>query len=272
MTTRSTLKAICRRHGPDLLAVAIVFVLYSLTVWSAYQSSFTHAVLVGAGNTIPVVTCGLIARRIIVQTLMGRGTLVQALGHAILCVLFSLFAYWMLIVVLAAVSSPSPWNFVVKNFVVRGMSWQLLENVTTYGVLAALIYARAPKAALESAAPAPITVAAPSPKEPPRYLIRIGDELRPIDLDRIVSISGADDYTELSTLDGKRLVSMTLAEFEATLDPARFVRVHRSRIVNLDYVERAEPAGSGRLLLYMQNGDMISTSRTGGRALKTRVI
>jgi two-component system, LytTR family, response regulator len=272
MTVRSTLDAIRRRHGPDLLAVAIVFVVYTLTIWAAYQSSFTFAVATGAGNTVPVVICGVIARRIIVRSLMGRRTLVQAIGHAVLCVLFSLTAYWMLIVVLAVVTSRSPWNFVVRNWVVRGMSWQLLENVTTYGALAALTYARAPKPALEPVAAGPVAATAPFPKEPSRYLTRIGDELRPIDLDRIVSIEGADDYAELSTLDGKRLVSMTLSEFEATLDPARFVRVHRSRIINLDHVERAEPAGDGRLLLQMRNGSKVATSRTGARAIKSRVI
>jgi two-component system LytT family response regulator len=152
------------------------------------------------------------------------------------------------------------------------MSWQLLENVTTYGVLAALTYARTPKPALKPLASAPIVPTAAVPKEPSRFLTRVGDELRPVDLDRIVSIEGADDYAELSTLDGKRLVSMTLSEFEATLDPTRFVRVHRSRIVNLEYLERAEPARAGRLLLQMRNGDTVSTSRTGARALKSRVI
>jgi hypothetical protein len=272
-TVRPTLDAIRSRHGPDLLAVAVVFIVYTLTVWAAYQSSFAHAVVVGAVNTAPVVICGVIARRIIVRWLMNRRTLVQAIGHTVLCILFSLISYWMLIVLLAAATSPSPWNFVVKNFVIRGMSWQLLENVTTYGVLTALTYARAPRPALDAATTGPAAAAtAPTPKEPSRYLVRIGDELRPIDLDRIVCISGADDYAELSTLDGKRLVAMTLAEFEATLDPIRFVRVHRSHIVNLDYVERAEPAGAGRLLLHMQNGEVISTSRTGARSLKTRVI
>jgi DNA-binding LytR/AlgR family response regulator len=184
--------------------------------------------------------------------------------------LFSLISYWLLIVMLAAATSPSPWNFVVKNFVVRGMSWQLLENVTTYGLLASLTYARRPRTALDPAPAGPAIT--PSPKEPSRYLVRIGDELRPIDLNRIISISGADDYAELTTLDEKRLVAMTLAEFEATLDPTRFVRVHRSRIVNLDHVERAEPAGGGRLLLHMRNGETISTSRTGARSLKSYVI
>jgi DNA-binding LytR/AlgR family response regulator len=278
MSARSTLDTFHRRHGSDLLAIAIVFIVYTATLWSAYayQISFASALMGGASNTLPVVICGVVARRIITQRIIGRGLVVQVIGHSILCALFSLTAYWILIVLLAATSSASLWNFVVKNFVVRGMSWQMLENVTTYGVLAALTYARAygqaAKSAADSISAEHVGMPAPSPKEPSRYLVRIGDEFRPIDVDRIVSISGADDYTELTTLDGKRLVTMTLAEFEATLDPVRFIRIHRSRIVNLDYVERAEPAGSGRLLLHMQNGDTIATSRSGGRAIKTRVI
>jgi hypothetical protein len=274
----STINTFGHRYGADFVAIAIVFIVYTLTLWTAYayQISVASALRGGASNTLPVVICGLAARRIIIRGLIGRGLVVQALGHTILCALFSLTAYWILIVLLSATSSSSVWNFVVKNFVVRGMSWQLLENVTTYGVLAALTYARAYSQAAKSAV-VPVSVEsvampAPSPKEPSRYLVRIGDELRPIDVDRIVSISGADDYAEITTLDGKRLVTMTLAEFEATLDPVRFIRIHRSRIVNLDYVERAEPAGSGRLLLHMQNGDTIATSRAGGRAVKTRVI
>lgn len=267
------LGALGRRRGADLLALALVFSAYTFTIWSANQTSFANALVVGAGNAVPVAVCALVARRIMMRWIMGKSMLVQAVGHAVLCLLFSLVSYWLLIVVLGAITSPSPWNFVVKNFVVRGMSWQLLENVTTYAALAALTYARAPRPAPEPAVASQVPAPAPAPqKEPSRYLVRIGDELRPIDLDRIVSISGADDYAELSTLDGRRLVTMTLAEFEATLDPARFVRVHRSRIVNLDYVDRAEPAGAGRLLLHMQNGETIATSRTGARSLKTRVI
>ena len=64
----------------------------------------------------------------------------------------------------------------------------------------------------------------------------------------------------------------TLGEMEETLDPAVFVRIHRSRIVNLDHVDRAEPAGGGRLLLHMDNGEVVSTSRGGAQELKSRAI
>ena len=186
----STLDTLRRRHGSDLLAIAIVFIVYTLTLWSAYtyQISLVSALRGGASNTLPVVICGLAARRIIIRGLIGRGLVVQAIGHTILCALFSLTAYWILIVLLSATSSSSPWNFVVKNFVVRGMSWQLLENVTTYGVLAALTYARAysgaAKSAVDSVSVGTVATPAPSPKEPSRYLVRIGDELRPINVDR----------------------------------------------------------------------------------------
>ena len=105
-----------------------------------------------------------------------------------------------------------------------------------------------------------------------RYFIRSRDEIQPIDVDSIVSIAGADDYAEVTTVDGKHLVRMTLAEFEKSLDPARFIRIHRSRIVNVDRISRAEPAGGGRLLLHMEDGEAIPASRTGSRLLRDRVL
>jgi two-component system, LytTR family, response regulator len=105
-----------------------------------------------------------------------------------------------------------------------------------------------------------------------RYFIRSGDEIQPVDVDLIVSIAGADDYAEVATLKGKHLVRMTLAEFEKSLDPARFIRVHRSRIVNFERIVRAEPAGNGRMLLHMEDGEAIVASRAGSRLLRDRVI
>jgi DNA-binding LytR/AlgR family response regulator len=105
-----------------------------------------------------------------------------------------------------------------------------------------------------------------------RYFVRIGEELRPLDMDKVISINGADDYAEVSTTTGKHLVRMTLASFAKSLDPSKYVRVHRSWIVNTYRVTRAEPAGSGRLLLHMETGQIISTSRDGARLFRNRVL
>jgi DNA-binding LytR/AlgR family response regulator len=65
---------------------------------------------------------------------------------------------------------------------------------------------------------------------------------------------------------------MTLTEFEQTLTSKNFIRVHRSHIVNVDRVAHAEPAGGGRLLLHMEDGELIPASRAGSRLLRERVI
>lgn len=55
-------------------------------------------------------------------------------------------------------------------------------------------------------------------------------------------------------------------------DPQRFIRVHRSRIINIDYLDHAEPAGGGRLVARMTNGTAVQLSRTGSQALRLLVV
>ncbi len=60
-----------------------------------------------------------------------------------------------------------------------------------------------------------------------------------ISVDDILCLQGEGNYTFLHTRDRKKfLVSKTLKEFEKTLDIAMFLRIHKSYIVNLAYVQR----------------------------------
>jgi two-component system LytT family response regulator len=60
-----------------------------------------------------------------------------------------------------------------------------------------------------------------------------------ISVDDILCLQGEGNYTFLHTRDRKRyLVSKTLKEFEKTLDGSLFLRIHKSYIVNLAYVQR----------------------------------
>jgi len=267
------------RLGGDLIAIAVIFLAYTTTIWVGLQQGFIAAVAGGVANTVPVVIFGAAARHVISTRLVGHSLAVQAAGHIVLCAAFSLISYWLLIILLGLENGVSATEFTVRAFGPRGSAWQILENVTIYGVLAALTYMQAWRAQIGAAAPfhaAPYAEPAPdgTPRdsEPSRYFIRSGDDIRPLEVDRVICIAGADDYAEVTTLDGKHLVRMTLAEFEKTLDATRFVRVHRSWIVNLNHVDRAEPAGGGRMLLHMENGERISASRAGSRLLRDRVI
>jgi DNA-binding LytR/AlgR family response regulator len=50
------------------------------------------------------------------------------------------------------------------------------------------------------------------------------------------------------------------------------VRVHRSAIINLRRLAKAEPAWAGRLLAHMTNGETIPISRSGAQALKQLIV
>jgi DNA-binding LytR/AlgR family response regulator len=252
-----------------LVASPIVFAAYSLALSVGHDSPFVDALPGALANTIPTVLFGLIAYMLLRGWLIGQRLGVQAAGHVLLGTAYTVLTYWMLIVMLGAVSGVSVIKFTVEPFPVRASVWQMLENATVYGIIAALAYRG-------SGAGQVAVVLGEGQDESrtgfSRYFIRSGDEIQPIDVNSIVSIAGADDYAEVATLDGKHLVRMTLAEFERSLDPARFIRVHRSRIVNVERIARAEPAGGGRLLLHMQDGEAIPASRAGSRRLRDRVL
>jgi DNA-binding LytR/AlgR family response regulator len=58
---------------------------------------------------------------------------------------------------------------------------------------------------------------------------------------------------------------------QALLNPEKFVRVHRSHIVNLDYLLEIEPLGSGDARLKLRDGTLVGCSRTYRDALRASV-
>jgi hypothetical protein len=254
----------------DLLVVCGVFLAYSATTGVALDLDLARSLLGGVANTIPVVIFGLAVRSIVTR-LIAKPVPVQLAAHLMLCVVFCTLSYCLLIFLLGLFFGAGPDGFVFRPFPVSATAWQTLQNVTTYALIAALVHVRALSTgqleAREEDAAAEQSDAGPS-----RYFVKIGEELRPLDIDLVVSINGADDYTEVNTTTDKHLVRMTLASFAKSLDASKYIRVHRSWIVNTCRVIRAEPAGGGRLLLHMETGQTISTSRDGAKLFRNRVI
>lgn len=72
----------------------------------------------------------------------------------------------------------------------------------------------------------------------------------------------ADDYYAAIYARGRRsLIRESLSSFEARLDPVRFVRVHRSAIVNLDRVREVRVESSGESVLVLRDGTRVPVSR-----------
>ena len=103
---------------------------------------------------------------------------------------------------------------------------------------------------------------------PHRIVLKIKDEIRIIPLEDVKYLEANDDYVNIHTQDGKFLKNRTLISFEKTLDPAIFVKVHRSYIVNVGEINKIEPYEKGSYLLKLHSGETIPVSKTGFPRLK----
>lgn len=106
--------------------------------------------------------------------------------------------------------------------------------------------------------------AAPAPARPGgegKVFIQDGERCWLVELDRIMLFESEGNYTRLH-FDGQRpLLLRSLVQLEARLDPARFMRVSRSRIVNMDFVGGVKPAPGGGLTLLLPDGLQVPMSR-----------
>ena len=101
-------------------------------------------------------------------------------------------------------------------------------------------------------------------------LVRSGQRLHPLATDQIWRIEGADDFARVITANRAWLHGTTLATLESQLDPATFLRVHRSHIVNLTHIVRLIPFDERRLEAEFPDGSRIRCSRAGSTLLRQR--
>ena len=103
-----------------------------------------------------------------------------------------------------------------------------------------------------------------------RLVVKVGEAWVPLRLDTVLRLSAEDKYVRLHTQTGEHLVRQSLRVLEGRLDPARFVRVHRGDIVNLDAVARLEPWTHGDGILVLKDGGTVVLSRTYRQAFVER--
>lgn len=75
-------------------------------------------------------------------------------------------------------------------------------------------------------------------------------------------INAAGHYLELHTGGETHLIREQLSRLEAKLDPEKFVRIHRSIIVNLDSIKSLHPLFNGDHVVVLKSGQKINASRT----------
>ena len=112
-----------------------------------------------------------------------------------------------------------------------------------------------------------------APDEPflERIAVQGRGKARIVSVDDITHITADGSYAELHTADGTHVIRERMKALAARLDPADFVRVHRSAIVRLDEVELILRSGGGNYAVRLEDGTTVSVSRGRIEELQERL-
>jgi two-component system, LytTR family, response regulator len=159
----------------------------------------------------------------------------------------------------------------IRAFEVHAVDY-LLKPFSAERFEAALARAKERLAGKISSAAMPPAELAAAARPPAHYLdrlvVRDGTRVTIIPIARLDYVEAQDDYVALAVESKKHLKQQTIASLEAALDPQRFLRVHRSYIVNLDRVARIEPYAKDSHIAVLHNGAQIPVSRSGYSRLR----
>ncbi|MBC5774322.1 response regulator [Pontibacter sp. KCTC 32443] len=107
------------------------------------------------------------------------------------------------------------------------------------------------------------------PEERVRIVVKAGNDIRIIPVQDVLYLEAYDDYVKIHTKDGLFLKKKTMGYYEQALDPAQFVRVHRSFMIPFSQLTRIEPLEKDSHVALLKNGVRIPLSKSGYTRLRT---
>ena len=164
-------------------------------------------------------------------------------------------------------------EFALKAFEVHAVDY-LLKPVEPERLAEAIARVRERLAAAPSAGDGPkasdLAAAARPPGRPvERVLVREEGQIHVVPADRIDYVEAQDDYVVFAVAGKKLRKQQTLGELGALLDPERFVRIHRSYLLNIDRLVRLESYSKDSWLAFLRDGARLPVSRSGYARLKS---
>ena len=113
-------------------------------------------------------------------------------------------------------------------------------------------------------------LAAPRPPDHPleRVLIREAEHVHVLPVHRIDFIEAQDDYLCFAAAGKRYRKQQTLSQLESQLERSRFVRIHRSFILNVERIARIDPYAKDSWQVQLTDGTRLPMSRTGYQRLK----
>ncbi|HLT72220.1 MAG TPA: response regulator [Cyclobacteriaceae bacterium] len=109
---------------------------------------------------------------------------------------------------------------------------------------------------------------AQAPVNQDRIVVKTGTKVKIIPVKDIHYLEADDDFVRIVTEEGAFLKNKTMQFYEKTLDPAQFVRVHRSYLLHINRITRIDPYQKESHLAILRDGKQIPVSKTGYARLK----
>jgi two-component system LytT family response regulator len=100
-----------------------------------------------------------------------------------------------------------------------------------------------------------------------RVVVKDGSAVTVLPVETIDFVKAEDDYVLLHAGGRNHLKQQTLGSLEEALPKERFVRIHRSYLLNLDRLQRVEPSGTGAPTAVLADGTRLPVSRAGAQRL-----
>jgi two-component system LytT family response regulator len=158
-------------------------------------------------------------------------------------------------------------EFALKAFEVHAVDY-LLKPFARERLSAALDRARERRGRQLPDAAKVRAAARPGEAKLDRIVIRDGSQVHVVPVGKIDYIEAQDDYMAIHTAGKSLLKEQTLGDLEGQLDPRRFVRVHRSYILNIERLARVELYAKDSRVAILTDGRKIPISRAGYQRLQ----
>lgn len=101
-----------------------------------------------------------------------------------------------------------------------------------------------------------------------RIFVKTGSKIDVVSVADIIHIDADDDYVEIFTAEKKYLKKETMNYLENNLPEEIFIRVHRSSIINTNYIEKLERYGKESYLVILKDGSKVNVSKSRVKELK----
>jgi two-component system LytT family response regulator len=103
--------------------------------------------------------------------------------------------------------------------------------------------------------------------------VRVKDDIVLVPAGQLASVVADGELLHLTTIDGKHYtINYRLKDLAARLDPATFVRISRSALVNLDMLAKVSAMPGGTYLVTLTNKQQLGVSRARARDLREELL